>query len=195
MVRFLAVKTKQKILDAAVEILLESGFHAMTQTRIAQTAGVSQGNLTYHFPKKYDLLTAVVEECKSRVEAVISAPPKGEMTQEKFIAFLSGVALSKFMPRVMMALTMAVEDDPSLSIWFQNSEEKTRAKLRRAVNFLGWDVDDNALTKLRAAVIGVSNLHMQQNSAASEQAARDIIKMEVEYLIQNARPLQVEQVN
>lgn len=67
------MKTKQKILNAALEVLMESGFPALTQTRIAEVAGVSQGNLTYHFPTRTDLLKAVVEETKARMTAIRAA--------------------------------------------------------------------------------------------------------------------------
>ena len=51
---------RTRILDAAVQLLETEGAKAFGQTRVARAAGVKQGNITYHFPKKADLVAAVV---------------------------------------------------------------------------------------------------------------------------------------
>jgi AcrR family transcriptional regulator len=48
-------------LSAAVEIAVKEGIKALTQPRVAKTAGVRQSHLTYYFPRKADLLAAVLE--------------------------------------------------------------------------------------------------------------------------------------
>ncbi len=53
-----AEATRARILDAAVELLREEGYPAMTMRAIAERAGVSTGNAYYHFASKDDLVQA-----------------------------------------------------------------------------------------------------------------------------------------
>jgi AcrR family transcriptional regulator len=53
--------TRERILNAAIQIATKSGIKALTQPKVAKQAGVTQSLLTYYFPRKADLLTAVLE--------------------------------------------------------------------------------------------------------------------------------------
>lgn len=57
--------TKQKLLDAATDIIMEHGVHYLTLDEVAKTAGVSKGGLLYHYPSKEALLTAIVERLQT----------------------------------------------------------------------------------------------------------------------------------
>lgn len=52
-------RVAERILDAAIEILRESGVQRLTQVQVARAAGVRQSHLTYYFPRRQDLLEAV----------------------------------------------------------------------------------------------------------------------------------------
>jgi len=51
------VTTRERILEAARRLFNEKGYAATTVAEIAASIGISQGNLTYHFPTKRDLVT------------------------------------------------------------------------------------------------------------------------------------------
>ncbi|MBR2077249.1 MAG: TetR/AcrR family transcriptional regulator, partial [Exiguobacterium sp.] len=53
--------TKQKLLDAATDIIMNHGVHQLTLDEVVKTAGVSKGGLLYHYPSKEALMTAMVE--------------------------------------------------------------------------------------------------------------------------------------
>ncbi|HET9501832.1 MAG TPA: TetR/AcrR family transcriptional regulator [Marmoricola sp.] len=53
---------RQRILDAAEEHFAESGFDATPTARVAQSAGVPKGLVFYYFPRKVDLLLALLDE-------------------------------------------------------------------------------------------------------------------------------------
>ncbi|WP_460532417.1 TetR/AcrR family transcriptional regulator [Humibacter ginsengiterrae] len=53
--------TRQRILEACIEAFAESGFHGTTMKDIAVRAGISYTGLLHHFPKKEDLLQAVLD--------------------------------------------------------------------------------------------------------------------------------------
>ena len=57
-----ATPTRRRILDAALELFNRNGYAATSQAEIAAAAGIRQGNLTYHFPAKLDLVVALRDE-------------------------------------------------------------------------------------------------------------------------------------
>jgi AcrR family transcriptional regulator len=52
---------RQRLLDAAVECLVEHGWSGTSTTLVSQRAGVSRGAQLHHFPTKTDLVLAAVE--------------------------------------------------------------------------------------------------------------------------------------
>jgi AcrR family transcriptional regulator len=58
--------TRQALLDAAVESLVERGYAATTTIETARRAGVSRGAQQHHFPTKALLVTAAVEHLLER---------------------------------------------------------------------------------------------------------------------------------
>lgn len=47
---------KQRIINAALDVIVEYGVHGTTHRRVAKTAGVPLGSMTYHFDGMDDLL-------------------------------------------------------------------------------------------------------------------------------------------
>lgn len=68
-------QTREQILHAALGIMVEEGYLAMTMRRVADASGMKLGNLTYHFPTREDLV-------REMLEAVISAY---EIEWDKFV--------------------------------------------------------------------------------------------------------------
>ena len=54
--------TADRILDASRTLFNAKGYAATSVTEIAASLGISQGNLTYHFPTKRDLALALEDE-------------------------------------------------------------------------------------------------------------------------------------
>src|SRR2546426_5166330 len=50
---------RDRLLEAALKLLAESGAHELTQPRVSKAAGVRQSHLTYYFPTRADLLQEV----------------------------------------------------------------------------------------------------------------------------------------
>lgn len=53
--------TKAEIVDAAFHVFAESGFDGTSVREIARRAGINHATLLHHFPKKSELLRAVLE--------------------------------------------------------------------------------------------------------------------------------------
>jgi len=85
-------RTKQNILDAALELFREQGYEATTMRMVAKAAGVSVGNAYYYFASKDMLLQAFYREVHDA--HVIAAQPV--LAREKRLrARLLGVMLAK----------------------------------------------------------------------------------------------------
>lgn len=52
--------TRGRILDAAVESLLERGYAATTVAEVQERAGVARGTLLHHFPTRVDIMVGAV---------------------------------------------------------------------------------------------------------------------------------------
>ncbi|MFI2478815.1 TetR/AcrR family transcriptional regulator [Nocardia xishanensis] len=55
-----SMESRQRILDAAVQSLVEDGYAGASTVRIQKLAGVSRGRLLHHFPSRDELLVAAV---------------------------------------------------------------------------------------------------------------------------------------
>lgn len=62
-----ALKTREKIISVALELLLLKGFDALTFTNIAKAANIGRSSINNHFKKKQDL----IEELRPLIAAMI----------------------------------------------------------------------------------------------------------------------------
>ena len=54
--------TRGRILTAAARLFEQQGYRSVSMRAIAAELGISAGNLTYHFPHKQDIATALAEQ-------------------------------------------------------------------------------------------------------------------------------------
>lgn len=54
-------ETREQILHAALGILVEEGYRAMSMRRVAAACAMKLGNLTYHFPTREDLVRELLD--------------------------------------------------------------------------------------------------------------------------------------
>lgn len=53
--------TRQRIVEAALEVFAKKGYHEATMDEIASVSQVSKGGLYFHFPSKQDLFLALAD--------------------------------------------------------------------------------------------------------------------------------------
>jgi len=68
-----AERTRIKLIEAAVEVMQQQGFTALTLDAVAAQAGVSKGGLLYHFDSKEALLQGMIRYYLEEVEADLQA--------------------------------------------------------------------------------------------------------------------------
>ena len=62
---------KEKVLDAAESLILESGGRLFTLDAVAERAGISKGGLVYTFSSKDGLIHAVLEREVARFQEAV----------------------------------------------------------------------------------------------------------------------------
>jgi DNA-binding transcriptional regulator YbjK len=108
---------REDIIEAGLATLREYGFVGFTQPRVAKCAGLRQSHLTYYFPTRLDLLTAVaraeIDRQLGAVDKVLSGSAKQAASAiTKMTAHYENT-------RVMMALAQAADHDASLQELFR----------------------------------------------------------------------------
>lgn len=58
---------RERLLDAALDCLVEHGYAATTTTAVSERAGVSRGAQLHHFPTRADLVAAAVQHLYGRL--------------------------------------------------------------------------------------------------------------------------------
>lgn len=74
--------TAERIAGAALRRFNRQGYASTTLTEIARDVGISQGNLTYHFPTKLDLANHLSEAVRVATEARRARPSTGDLADD-----------------------------------------------------------------------------------------------------------------
>jgi AcrR family transcriptional regulator len=109
--------TRQRILRSARAVLIRQGHARFSIRSVASVAGISVGNLTYHYASKRELLRALIEsliaEYRTQVErfyADLAAPSESSLV--KLVEWLMRDAASVRSSRIFRELwAMALHDD------------------------------------------------------------------------------------
>lgn len=102
------ISTRERILNAAIHITAKGGIKSLTQPKVAKQAGVTQSLLTYYFPRKADLLTAVLEASHKDGQ---HSPP-GNI--EEALRFLEGLMFDANRMRFFLAAVVEAGEAPDL---------------------------------------------------------------------------------
>ncbi len=65
--------TRQRILEAAIRVFAQKGYHDARMDDIVQEAGSSKGSVYFHFPSKEGLFLALIDEFARRLEDHLTA--------------------------------------------------------------------------------------------------------------------------
>jgi AcrR family transcriptional regulator len=83
-------QTRQRVIQAAIQCILEEGFYRASSNAIAEKAGLTWGVIQYYFGTRESLMLAVVEEGTHRlIDDLAGADIKGESLQERIAEYIS----------------------------------------------------------------------------------------------------------
>ncbi len=131
-----SLETKARILKAALRLFNDQGSHTVTTHDIAEEAGISPGNLYYHFKNK----KAIVRGLFYQIEVFSvnqwweNSPANREVRFADFMQFFFGsLSRHRFFFREFSSLT---QDDEILAREWRNSYERLSNVMLDALN--GW---------------------------------------------------------
>jgi len=68
-----SLRTRARILDAAMTLFAEIGYHAANNARIAEAADLTRGAMLYHFVTREDLVEAAISHIQTHRNALFEA--------------------------------------------------------------------------------------------------------------------------
>jgi TetR/AcrR family transcriptional repressor of nem operon len=125
--------TRDRLIDAAMELFHANGFHATGIAAILKRADVNSGSLYYFFPTKEDLLRAILERYKVLLRPIIIDPVYSRVTDpiERIFGVLEGY-------RQMLIATGCSLGCPIGNLALELSDTHDNIRRLVAENFEGW---------------------------------------------------------
>jgi AcrR family transcriptional regulator len=132
---------RARLLDAAVELLVERGYAGTTTTLVSERAGVSRGAQLHHFPAKNDLVVAAVAHVMSRrADALESAVAEHRGADVRAILEMLADYCTSAGFKAALELWVAARTDPDLLAEVAPLERQIgREAHRLTVELLGAD--------------------------------------------------------
>lgn len=140
-------ETREQILIAALHLLVEEGYRAMSMRRVAAACDMKLGNLTYHFPTReelvQELLEAIIRAYEIEFDAIVHI---ADETAEERMAELCGLILedirTKKTTRVFPELWALSNHDPFVLERVQELYARARAPLIEIIAEMRPDLDE-----------------------------------------------------
>ncbi|ULX50863.1 hypothetical protein A9P79_02540 [Cupriavidus taiwanensis] len=147
---------RERILDAAVTIVIEQGTARATTLEVQRRAGVSRGALLHHFPTHASLLSATVEGLVRRnEEAVLASLAKLEGTRDVVERAIRVLAIASVQPSYLAELELwaVSRTDPELRATLADAERRARKDSERVMKSL-FDASDSS--PMQASVMAMT---------------------------------------
>jgi AcrR family transcriptional regulator len=157
-----SLRTRERLLLAAVDTLIDKGYAATTVAAVQARAGVSRGALLHHYPTKASLLLEAVEflaaaqvEDLDRRAADLAATAEADLGQRTQLWLdLMWSSFSSRLFTAVLELWIAARTEPELRAQLIPYERRLGARLRRvAQRLLGPDMDQAEAGRLFAMTL------------------------------------------
>ncbi|GAA5044971.1 TetR/AcrR family transcriptional regulator [Nocardia callitridis] len=154
--------TRQRLLEATIDCLAQTGWAAATVAVVAERAGVSRGAAQHHFPTREDLITAALEYMfdsrteQAKEEAAQVRAADGVSRTEAVVAGLVESYTDPLFKAALQVWTHAAAD-PALRERIVPLEARFgRVSHRRAIEALGVDDGDPVTHHLVQATLDLA---------------------------------------
>jgi AcrR family transcriptional regulator len=149
---------RERILDAAIATLRESGLQRLTQVQVSERARVRQSHLTYYFPTRQDLLEAVTARVVDGIAAGVRRAVEGSAGGDHglLLARLAAAVADLEHMRMFVAVIVEADGDPALRAMLVEATHRLEAVIAEA---LGGDGARERARLVLAAVWGLGLYH------------------------------------
>lgn len=164
--------TRNLILDAAEEVVLNRGGRELTLELAAQAAGLSKGGVLYHFPTKAALIGAMLTRLIERFEAELDVAAEGAAVTEQLAFYIqAGFSACEQERRVGAALLAVLAEDKTLLEPLRAFYQRRFDALRRP----GFDFSQGAVAMLAVEglflldLLELTSLNQEERSAIEQR--------------------------
>lgn len=131
------MKTRDKIINTAIQLFNEQGTKAVSTNHIATAIGISPGNLYYHFRNKEDIIRAIFVQMDAygleKYQIILNKYQPGsiEAMEQTFIMIQEYNWRYRFFKRELTALIM---NDPLLKECFHSTNRQMLDMIRYTID-------------------------------------------------------------
>ncbi len=131
------MKTKEKILEAALQLFNQEGIGNVSMRRIAEEAGIQIGNLTYHFRNRDTLVEELLNQLIEELENEISKTQIPELSlRAVWNALYTSYKIQDRYRFIMLDLLQMFRQYPQLLRKFRDNYERRRMELSFAIQLM-----------------------------------------------------------
>lgn len=180
---------RETIIEAALKLLKEKGFAALSQPRIAAEAGVRQSHLTYYFPSRADMLLAVADRsCEVLLAPLHERARRGELTPEQIADRLGTAVTDRGMARIFHTLVSVSEEDESLKPQMRRLQHDSVRDLRELFGGAGLELSADDALMIHALICGTSTMFLSVCTPASRSDARGVLRRAIGMFARATKP-------
>ncbi|MDO5627411.1 MAG: TetR/AcrR family transcriptional regulator [Mobilicoccus sp.] len=153
---------RAQLLDAAMAVFVEQGYHAAGMDEIADRAGVSKPVLYQHFPGKFELYVALLDTaCGQIIESVRTALTSTTDNKERVLATMEAYLdyVSEHSGAYRLVFESDLRQDPQVAERVQQVESVTSAAIAELVR------DQAGLSDAAARLVSTGVVGMAQTAA------------------------------
>ncbi|GJF25296.1 MULTISPECIES: TetR/AcrR family transcriptional regulator [Streptomyces] len=163
------VESRQRILDAAVEIAGERGYEGTSIAAVSAKCGLPASSIYWHFKDKDDLIAAVIERSFETWLAAVDLPSEETGTPLERVTAMAGNVAKSLIDApdfLRLGLMLALERrpaEPRGRTVFLQVRDIARAKIAEMAQVLVPDLDEESVHALTTyAVAGADGLFVQR---------------------------------
>jgi AcrR family transcriptional regulator len=174
-----------RILDTALGLLRREGVTALTQPRIAKASGLRQSHITYYFPRRSDLITAVAasvaERLKSGFETALAADAPGDLAE-----CFARIAMPE-QTRLLFALVLAADQEKSIRALFRQLTKDIREEIIAGLACHGIEAGQDAVALFHALGVGLAVLDLARAEPAARRETRGATALALQLMLKQKR--------
>lgn len=126
------MKTRDRIIQASLELFNEQGERNVTTNHIAAHLGISPGNLYYHFKNKQQIIFDIYLEYEAKVDQYLQLPPDRKINVNDKLVYLQAIFQGlwdyRFLHRDLQHLLQNdLELHKRYNVFFKRCLERTEA--------------------------------------------------------------------
>ncbi len=165
---------RDRILEAALSLLAESGAHELTQPKVSRAAGVRQSHLTYYFPTRADLLQEVARYSIEKLAGQLAGDP--DQSPAHVAEGIAAGAADKRRVRIMLGLVGAADRDPKIKQRMRKFVGELRARMTPVLEAAGLETDPESVAFFHSVIVGCAVLQIARDNAEARAEAKAVLK-------------------